>query len=402
MKMEDVVIVGAGPCGLSAAAELQDQGLDPLVIEKENVVHSITCYPTNMEFFSTPALLEIAGVPFITPHPKPSRLEALNYYRTVSERREMRIRRYERVTAVEWIAAQPSDAEGGKEIAAAGGAGGGSEFETIKASANSSSGAARGNGYFIVRSVRSSGEALETRARAVVVATGYFDHPNRIGIPGEDLPHVTHFFREAHPYAGMRVIIIGGSNSAVDAAMELERVGARVTVVYRGESVSSNIKPWVRPLFDGMVAKGRIELRLQSRVVAIRPDEVTVQCVKPSVQEGADKVNRQSVDPQDEKSSNETEGQDGTSQEILETLGCDFVLALTGFRPDRGFLRAMGIHAPDGIIPPTHDPDTMETNVPGLYLAGVVSTGRDANEIFIESGRFHGRKIAAHLAGKRG
>jgi len=356
VKIEDVVIVGAGPCGLSAAAELQDQGFDPLVIEKENVVHSITCYPTNMEFFSTPALLEIAGVPFITPHPKPSRLEALNYYRTVSERREIRIRRYERVTAVERVA------------------------ETAKISLEAGE---NKDAHFIVQSVRSSGEALETRARAVVVATGYFDHPNRIGIPGEDLPHVTHFFREAHPYAGMRVVIIGGSNSAVDAAMELERVGARVTVVYRGESVSSNIKPWVRPLFDGMVAKGRIELRLQSRVVAIRPDEVTV--LGPGAAEN--------------------QGGQGAASEQggmrEEALGCDFVLALTGFRPDRGFLRAMGIHAPDGEIPPTHDPDTMETNVPGLYLAGVVSTGRDANEIFIESGRFHGRKIAAHLASMR-
>lgn len=363
--MEDVVIIGAGPCGLSAAAELQDQGFDPLVIEKENVVHSIACYPTNLEFFSTPALLEIADVPFITPHPKPSRLEALNYYRTVSERREMRIRRYERVTAVERVKGLADD---------------------VAADIGSRSGAnisADEEGHFIVRSVRRSGEALETRARAVVVATGYFDHPNRIGIPGEDLPHVTHFFREAHPYAGMRVVIIGGSNSAVDAAMELERVGARVTVVYRGESVSSNIKPWVRPLFDGMVAKGRIDLRLQSRVVAIRPDEVTVQQGGTSEPDGE----RESANP-------------GSAGQ--ETLGCDFVLALTGFRPDRGFLRAMGIHAPDGDIPPTHDPDTMETNVPGLYLAGVVSTGRDANEIFIESGRFHGRKIAAHLAGKRG
>lgn len=323
MHTEDVIIIGAGPCGLSAAAELQDMGFDPLIIEKENIVHSITCYPTNMQFFSTPALLEIAGVPFITPHEKPSRLEALHYYRTVSERRRLRIRRYEKVTAVE-------RAE---------------------------------DGTFTVRSVRRSGEALVTRAYAVVVATGYFDHPNRIGIPGEDLPHVTHFFRESHPYAGMRVVIIGGSNSAVDAALELERVGAKVTVVYRGESVSANIKPWVRPIFVGMTAKGKIELRLGSRVVEIRPDEVTVQ-----------------------------------TGETMEQIGCDFVLALTGFRPDRGFLRAMGIHAPDGDIPPTHDPDTMETNVPGLYLAGVVSTGRDANEIFIESGRFHGRKIAAHLA----
>ncbi|MBB6669962.1 YpdA family putative bacillithiol disulfide reductase [Cohnella nanjingensis] len=328
--MEEIIIVGAGPCGLSAAAELQDQGYDPLIIEKENIVHSITQYPINMQFFSTPSLLEIAGVPFVTPNDKPSRLEALHYYRIVSERRQMRIRRYERVTAVT------------KE----------------------------GDG-FRVDSVGRSGEPFVTYARKVVIATGYFDHPNRIGIPGEDLPHVSHFFREAHPYAGTRVIVIGGSNSAVDAALEMERIGARVTVVYRGGSVSANIKAWVRPIFDSYAAKGRIDLRLNSRVVEIRPDHVVIA---------------------------QTEDGEGT----LSAVPADFVLALTGFRPDRGFLRAMGIEAPDGVIPPTHDPETMETNVLGLYLAGVVSTGRDANEIFIESGRYHGRKIAAHLASLRG
>ncbi|RUS49173.1 YpdA family putative bacillithiol disulfide reductase [Cohnella sp. AR92] len=328
--MEQVVIVGAGPCGLSAAAELQDQGFDPLIIEKENIVHSITRYPANMQFFSTSVLLEIAGVPFTTVGEKPSRLEALHYYRMVSERREFRIRRYEKVTGVK----------------------------------------RQEDGTFIVSSEGRGGSVRETPARAVVIATGYFDHPNRIGIPGEDLPHVTHFFREAHPYAGTKVIIIGGSNSAVDAALELERVGAKVTVVYRGESVSANIKPWVRPVFDGKVAKGLIELKLMSRVVEIGDDWARIE------------------------STGENEG-------TSEIISADFVLALTGFRPDRGFLRSMGIEAPDGIIPPTHDPDTMETNVPGLYLAGVVSTGRDANEIFIESGRFHGRKIARHLAEKQ-
>ena len=327
--MEQVVIIGAGPCGLSAAAELQDRGFDPLIIEKENIVHSITCYPVNMQFFSTPELLEIAGVPFVTPNEKPSRLEALHYYRTVAERRSFRIRRYEKVT------------------------------EVVKES----------GGFRIVSHTR-AGERKETRAQAVVVATGYFDHPNRIGIPGEDLPHVSHFFREAHPYAGTRVVIIGGSNSAVDAALELERVGAAVTVVYRGPSVSANIKPWVRPIFDGKVAKGKISLLLESRVVRIGPAETEIEPVSES--------------PDRERTA----------------LPTDFVLALTGFRPDRAFLRAMGVEAPDGVIPPTHDEETMETNVPGLYLAGVVSTGRDANEIFIESGRLHGRKIAAHLAGK--
>ncbi|CAI6081935.1 YpdA family putative bacillithiol disulfide reductase [Cohnella sp. JJ-181] len=336
--MEDVVIVGAGPCGLSAAAELQDQGFNPLIFEKENVGYSISRYPVNMQFFSTAPMLEIASVPFITPNDKPSRLEALNYYRIVSERRELRIRRYEAVTAVE------RDGDG-----------------------------------FRVASVGRSGQPSLTSCRKVVIATGYFDHPNRIGIPGEDHAHVSHFFTEAHPYAGTRVVVIGGSNSAVDAALEMERVGAKVTVVYRGESVSANIKPWVRPIFDSYAAKGRIDLRLLSRVVEIGYDQVTVETVQSSA--ALDDVTEPQV--------------------VRETLPADFVLALTGFRPDRGFLRAMGIEAPDGIIPPAHDPDTMETNVPGLYLAGVVSTGRDANEIFIESGRYHGRKIAAHLAALR-
>lgn len=341
--MEDVIIIGAGPCGLSAAAELQDQGYDPLVIEKENVVYSISCYPVNMQFFSTAELLEIGGVPFTIPNEKPSRLEALHYYRMVSERREIRIHRYERVTSVERL---------------------------------------EGERAFRVESVTRSGEEKTTLARAVVVATGYFDHPNRIGIPGEELPHVSHFFREAHPYAGTTVIVIGGSNSAVDAALELERVGAKVTVVYRGESVSANIKPWVRPLFEGKVAKGKIDLRLGSRIAEIMGDRVRIERM-----------------PQEEPAGEEA-GEEAVEPAVEETIPADFVLALTGFRPDRAFLRAMGVEAPDGIIPPTHDPETMETNVPGIYLAGVVSTGRDANEIFIESGRFHGRKIAAHLKRK--
>lgn len=356
--MEDIVIVGAGPCGLSAAAELQDQGFDPLIFEKENVGYSISRYPVNMQFFSTAPMLEIAGVPFITPNDKPSRLEALNYYRIVSERRALRIRRYEAVTGVE------RDGDG-----------------------------------FRVISVGRSGQPSVTLTRKVIIATGYFDHPNRIGIPGEDQAHVSHFFTEAHPYAGTRVVVIGGSNSAVDAALEMERVGAKVTVVYRGESVSANIKPWVRPIFDSYAAKGRIELRLRSRVVEIGYDTVTVETMpsEPPVGEIADPGSKGLSERPQRESADAAEGRES----MRETIPADFVLALTGFRPDRAFLRSMGIDAPDGIIPPAHDPETMETNVPGLYLAGVVSTGRDANEIFIESGRYHGRKIAAHLAAQR-
>ncbi|MBO7745997.1 YpdA family putative bacillithiol disulfide reductase [Paenibacillus sp. MWE-103] len=321
MPDEQIIIIGAGPCGLAAAVELQSVGLSPLVIEKRNVVHSISQYPTYMNFFSTPANLEIADIPFTTANEKPSRLEALNYYRSIALRKNVRMHAYETVTAVE---PQP-------------------------------------NGGFVLRSHDRYGEGRQYRADAVIVATGYFDHPNLIGIPGEELDKVTHFFREAHPYTGMKVAIIGGSNSAIDAALELERVGADVTVVYRGETYSSHIKPWVRPGFEGLVNKGRIGIRFASRVVEIGPRTVTVE-------------------------------RDG----VRESLPNDFVLALTGFRPDRAFLNGIGVTMEDEGYP-TFDDETMESNVPGVYLAGVVASRHEANEIFIESGRFHGRKIAAHL-----
>lgn len=323
--MEDVIIIGAGPCGLSAAIELQRAGLDPLIIEKNVVVHSISQYPVYMQFFSTPELLEIGGFPFTTPNDKPTRLEALNYYRNVAQRTGVRIRSYETVHAA------------------------------VK----------EGDGLFRVESVNRFGEACSYRCRAVVVATGYFDHPNLLGIPGEELPNVTHFYREAHPYTGMRVCIIGGNNSAVDAAMDLLKVGASVTVVYRGEDYSPNIKPWVRPLFESMVTKGRIKMLFRSHVEAIDLRSVTVR-----TPDGA------------------------------ETLGNDFVLALTGFRSSRKFLADSGVRICGEWELPEFNPDTMETNVPGLYLAGVVAAGRDANEIFIETGRDHGKLIAKHYMGR--
>jgi bacillithiol disulfide reductase len=321
MPDERVIIIGAGPCGLAAAIELQAVGIDPLIIEKQNVVHSLSLYPTYMNFFSTPLNLEIAEIPFTTANEKPSRLEALNYYRSVALRRNVRIHAYETVTAVE---PQP-------------------------------------DGSFVLSSSSRYEETRTYRAGTVIVATGYFDHPNLLGIPGEDLDKVTHFFREAHPYTGMNVVVIGGSNSAIDAALELERVGASVTVVYRGEGYSPSIKPWVRPIFEGLVGKGRIGMRFASRVVEIGPSTVAI------------------------------EHAGGR-----EALANDFVLALTGFHPDREFLQSFGVTMEaEGY--PTFDDETMESNVPGIYLAGVVASRHAANEIFIESGRFHGRKIAAHM-----
>ncbi|TMV51534.1 YpdA family putative bacillithiol disulfide reductase [Paenibacillus mesophilus] len=320
--MEQVIIVGAGPCGLSAALELQNVGIDPLVIEKQSIVHSIYLYPTYMQFFSTPELLEIGGYPFTTPNEKPTRAEALHYYRTVAMRRGIRIRSYEQVTSID-----------------------------------------KGEDAFRVTSQNRTGQIGHYEAKNVILATGYFDHPNMIGIPGEHLSKVSHFFREAHPYTGMKVAIIGGNNSAVDAAMELVRVGAEVTVVYRGDAMSPSVKPWVRPLFDSLVNKGRVRMLFRSRVVGIGETHITI------------------------------ESDNGT-----ETVDNDFVLALTGFRPDREFLKSAGVRMEGEAEKPYFDPATMETDVKGLFLAGVIAAGAEANEIFIETGRHHGALIAQRIA----
>lgn len=323
--VENAIIIGAGPCGLSAALELQSIGLNPLLIEKNAIVHSIFQYPTYMHFFSTPELLEIGGIPFTTPNDKPTRREALQYYRDVALRRQLRIHAYESAMSI-----LPKE-----------------------------------NGLFQLETIHRSGASRSVEARYVVVATGYFDHPNLLGIPGEKLSKVSHFFQEAHPYTGMKVTIIGGSNSAVDAAMELLRVGAEVTMVYRGESYSSSIKPWVRPLFEGMVNKGRIRMLFESRVVGIDERSVTIQPIAK-----------------------------GRSSIVLDN---DFVLALTGFRPERTILTNAGVEVNADSTIPTFNPETMETNVHGLYIAGVIAAGREANEIFIESGRHHGELIAKHI-----
>ncbi|SCW65110.1 thioredoxin reductase (NADPH) [Paenibacillus tianmuensis] len=321
--MEEVVIIGAGPCGLSAALELQKIGIDPLIIEKECVVHSIYLYPTYMQFFSTPELLEIGGYPFSTPNDKPYRLEALNYYRNVAARSGVRIRPYHTATH---LAVQPG-------------------------------------GTFELTVQNRFGAASTIAARYVIVATGYFSQPNMLGIPGEELSKVAHYFCEAHPYTGTKVAIIGGSNSAIDAAMELLRAGAEVTVVYRGETYSPVIKPWVKPIFESMVNKGRIRMLFQSRVVRITETSVTV-------------------------------SREGREEEFDN----DFVLALTGFRPDRSLLAGAGavVSEADGI--PQYDPATMETTVPGLFVAGVIASGANANEVFIETGRLHGGFIANRIA----
>ncbi|MDF2670692.1 MAG: FAD-dependent disulfide oxidoreductase-like protein [Paenibacillus sp.] len=324
--MEEVIIVGAGPCGLSAAVELEKIGIRPLLLEKNCLVHSIYQYPVNLQFFSTPQLLEIGDIPFTTPNEKPMRQEALTYYRNVAQHYKLRIHSYEAVTNI-----------------------------------------VKEDGCFRLHTADSFDQRREYEARYVIMATGYFDHPNMIGIPGEELPKVSHYYREAHPYTGMKVAVIGGNNSAVDAAMELQRVGADVTVIYRGRAYSPNVKPWVQPNFESMVNKGRIRMLFNSSVIRIDSNSVTV---------------------------NTADG-----ELVLEN---DFVLALTGFRPDRKFLQEIGVRLQGDYGIPVHNPITMETDVEGLYIAGVIASGADANEIFIETGRKHGLWIAQHIADKEG
>jgi thioredoxin reductase (NADPH) len=323
--VEDIMIIGAGPCGLAAAIALQDAGYAPVLIEKYNVVHSIYRYPANLHFFSTPEMLEIGNYPFPSPNEKPTRREALEYYRSVALRRKVRLHVYEEATAIRRLT---------------------DGFEVL---------------------TEKQGVPRRYEAKSVIVATGYFDRPNTIGIPGEELPHVSHYFTEAHPYALTKVAIIGGNNSAVDAAMELLRVGAEVTIVYRGSADRQNIKPWVRPIFESMMNKGAIRMLYHSQITEINRDRVTIL------------------------------REDGTT----ESSAVDFVLALTGFRPDRTLLSGAGAALKPDTGAPEYDPDTMESSIPGLYVAGVVASGEDANEVFIETGRHHGTAIARHLRAER-
>ncbi|MHA6484061.1 YpdA family putative bacillithiol disulfide reductase [Paenibacillus sp. strain BS8-2] len=321
MSKESAIIIGAGPCGLAAAIELQRAGLNPLIIEKRNIAFSISQYPTYMSFFSTADRLEIGDVPFTSANEKPSRIEALHYYRTAAQRHELRIRPYETITSIDKTE----------------------------------------DGSFYLSGQDRFGAPLSYTCQKVIIATGYFDHPNLLGIPGETTEKVSHFFREAHPYIGMEVAIIGGRNSAIDAALELERVGAHVTIVYRGDDYSRSIKPWVRPTIENKVEKGAIAIRFGSRVVDIQPRSITIESLN------------------------------GRTE-----LPNDFVLALTGFHPDRRFLESAGVTMEEAGYP-TFNEETMETNIPGIYLAGVVASRHEANEIFIESGRFHGNRIVKHI-----
>ena len=324
----DLVVVGAGPCGLGVGIAARLAGLRAVLIDKGCVVSSIASYPTFMTFFSTAERLEIGGVPFIVAGDKPTRREAIRYYQRLATHFALDVRQYERVDAV-----------------------------------------VHEDAVFRIETTSRTGIRGTCLAANVAIATGYFDHPNRLGVPGEDLPHVLHSYREGHAFYRQRCVVVGGGNSAVDAALELNRWGAQVTIVHFGEALDPNVKPWVRPDIGARLAAGEIQASFRSRVTEILPDAVLVH------DEAAAEPSR---------------------------IPADWVLAMTGYTPDPELLRGLGVRfdAASGI--PEHDPATMRTNVDGVFIAGVIVAGNDANKVFIENGREHGERIVSAIVGTAG
>ena len=322
----DVLVIGAGPTGMACAIEAQRSGFRAVLIEKGCLVNSLFHYPANLVFFTTPELLEIGDIPFPSPNPKPNRQEALEYYRNVAQHYRLDVRQYQKVERVQ-----------GRD------------------------------GEFRVSTSDSRGRDHEYQARKLIVATGYYDLPNLMQIPGEDLPKVFHYYHEPHPYYDNDVLVIGGKNSAAIAALELWRRGARVTLTYRGPAMHPNVKYWIKPDIENRIKNGEIKAYFNSNVREIAQDDVLLQ-----TPEGELRIKN------------------------------DFVFALTGYHPDFDFLRSMGVRLTSPDCRPECDPETLESNVPGIYLAGVVVAGSRTSEIFIENGRFHGKQIAEDLKEKLG
>jgi bacillithiol disulfide reductase len=332
MLLRDVVVVGAGPAGLATAIAASKSGLSCQVIEKGALVNSLLHYPTEMVFFTTPELMEIGGMPFVSPYDKPTRVEALRYYRRVSDAFTLDILFDEAVVAVTRDASLP-DADGS----------------------------------FVVDTHSTRGVRRSIHGRTVVVATGAYDFPNRIGVPGEDLPHVSHYYTQPHPFFRKKVVIVGGKNSAAEAALDLYRAGARVTIVHRGPGTGDSIKYWVKPDIDNRIKEGSIPARFGTRVVEIRPTTVVVE-------------------------------RDG----VVDEIEADAVFLLTGYGADTSLMRSAGIEINAETCGPVFDAETFETNVPGLYTVGAMVAGVQSGRIFIENGRFHGEKVIEAIAGKLG
>lgn len=322
----DVLVIGAGPTGLACAIEAQKIGLKVIVLDKGCLVNSLFHYPAGMLFFTTPELLEIGDIPFSTANQKPTREEALEYYRKVAEHYELDVRQYE------WVKMVLGE-----------------------------------DGNFSITASDRAGRPHDYKARKVIVSTGYYDLANQLGVPGEDLPKVSHYYGESHPYYDSDVLVVGGKNSAAIAALDLWRHGARVTLVYRGPQMHHHVKYWIKPDIENRIKNGEIVAYFNSEVQEIGIDHVVLNTPRGPLR-----------------------------------LKNDFVLALVGYHPDYDFLRSMGIELSADQCRPVCDPISLESNVPGIYVAGVIVAGSRTNEIFIENGRFHGKQIAEDLKLKLG
>jgi len=321
----DVICIGAGPTGLACAIEAKRAGMRSMVVDKGCLCNSLYHYPMNMKFFTTVERMEIGNLPMTTSGDKPTRPEALKYYRRAVEHYGIETRLYEKVLRIEH----------------------GEKRE-----------------HFRVHTEDAAGDRYEHAASKVVIATGYYDLPNYLGVPGEDLPHVSHYFTDPHPYWNQDVVVIGARNSAAEAALDLFRAGARVTLLHRGAEMGKTLKYWVKPDIENRIRAGEIRAMFETRISRIEPHRVWVQ-----------------------------------NSHREEAIPAAQVFAMTGYHPDFSFLEAQGIRLDQVTRRPECNPDTLETNVPGMYVAGVVVGGRHTSDIFIENGRFHGRQIVAAMAG---
>jgi thioredoxin reductase (NADPH) len=327
MEDLDLLIIGGGPTGLACAIEASRAGLRYLVIEKGCLANSLYNYPTQMTFFTTPELLEIGDLPFVCEREKPNRIEALKYYRRVADTYQLRIHQYEKVIGLSGV-----------------------------------------DGAFTIRTVSlPAGVESSYQSRKVIIAMGYYDLPNLMGIAGEELPKVAHYYRDAHPYYNREVAVIGGGNSAALAALDLWRHGARVTLIHRGTELRRTIKYWILPDIENRIQNGEVRGLFRHEVTRIEPLSIHVRHLD-----------------------------SGEERELPN----DFVFALTGYHADHDFMQAIGIAIDPVTMKPSLDPESFETNVHGIYLAGVVMAGRDTGKIFIENGRFHGIRIVADLVTK--
>lgn len=317
IKKYDILIIGAGPIGLACGIEAQKAGLSYLIVEKGCLVNSLYNYPQNMTFFSTSEKLEIGNIPFVSNNIKPTRSESLEYYRRVTEHFNLQLRLFEEVKSV----------------------------------------SKKGNNYHILSS------KTKYEAANIIISTGFYDIPNLLNIPGEELPKVKHYYKDPHFYAKQHVLVVGANNSSVDAALETYRKGAQVSMVIRESQIGERVKYWVRPDIVNRIKEGSIKAYFNSSLTEVRENEVDILC------------------------------QDGK-----KTIKNDFVLAMTGYQPNINFLKSIGIQiSTDEMLVPEHNPDTMETNMNGIYLAGVICGGMNTHEWFIENSRIHAEKIVKNI-----